>query len=54
LYQFENLAIVAIKSDIVTFIHVKSINVTSGRLQFEKKEKIRQMALSCRKIKNKS
>ena len=27
---FENSAIVAIKSDIVTFIHVKSIKVTSG------------------------
>ena len=30
LYHFENPAIVAIKSDIVTFIHVKSIKVTSG------------------------
>ena len=27
---FENFAVVAIKSDIVTFIHVKSIKVTSG------------------------
>ena len=30
LYHFENPAIVAIKSDIFTFIHVKSIKVTSG------------------------
>ena len=30
LYHFENPAIVAIKSDIVTFIHVKPIKVTSG------------------------
>ena len=30
LYHFEKPAIVAIKSDIVTFIHVKLINVKSG------------------------
>jgi hypothetical protein len=30
LYNFENLAIVAVKSDIVNFIHGKSIKVTSG------------------------
>jgi hypothetical protein len=30
LYHFENPAIVAMKSGIVTFIHIKSIKVTSG------------------------
>ena len=30
LYPFENPAIVAMKSDIVTFIHIKSIKLTSG------------------------
>ena len=30
LYHFENPVILAIKSDIVTFLHVRSIKVTSG------------------------
>jgi hypothetical protein len=38
--------------DIVTFIHVKSIKVTSG-FNFRIMKKIRQLALSYRKIKNK-
>ena len=53
LYHFENPAIVAIKSDIVTFIHVKSIKVTSG-FNLRRMKKIRQRALTCKKIKNKS
>ena len=52
LYHFENSAILAIKSDIVTFIHVKSIKVTS-RFNLRKVKKFRQVALSYRKIKNK-
>ena len=43
MYHFENPAIVAIKSDIVTFIHVKSashqINKSDIWFQFEKNEK---------------
>ena len=50
---FENSAIVAIKSDIVTFIHVKSLKVTSG-FNLRRMKKIRQRALTCKKIKNKS
>ena len=53
MYHFENLAIVAIKSGIVSFTHVKSIKVTSG-LNLRRMKKIQQMALTCRKIKNKS
>jgi hypothetical protein len=41
------------KSYIVSFIHVKSIKVTSG-FNLLRMKKIRQMALTCRKIKNKS
>ena len=52
LYHFENPAIVAMKSDIVTFIHVKSIKVTSG-FNLRIMKKIRQVALSYRNIKNK-
>ena len=37
---FENCAILAIKSDIVTFFHVKSIKVTSG-LNLRRKKKWR-------------
>jgi hypothetical protein len=51
-YHFENPAIAAMKSDIVTFIHVKSINATSG-FNLRIMKKIRQVALSYRKIKNK-
>jgi hypothetical protein len=52
LYHFEKPAIVAINSDIVTFIHVKTIKVTSG-FSLRIMKKIRQVALSYRKIKNK-
>ena len=52
LYHFEKPAIVAIKSDIVTSIHVKSIKVTSG-FNLRIMKKIRQVALPYRKIKNK-
>ena len=45
---FENSAIVAVKSDILTFIHVKSIKVTTG-FNLRMMKKVRQMALSCRK-----
>ena len=50
---FENSANVAIKSDIVTFIHVRSIKVTSG-FNLRRMKKILQRALTCKKIKNKS
>jgi hypothetical protein len=52
LYHFEKPAIVAIKSDTVTFIHVKSIKVTPG-FTLRMMKKIHQVALSYRKIKNK-
>ena len=52
LYQFGNLVIVALKSDIFTF-YTYQINKGDISLQFEKLKKIRQMALSYRNIKNK-
>ena len=50
---FENSTIVAIKNYIVTFLHVKSIKLTSV-IKLRRMKKIRQMVLTCRKIKNKS
>ena len=50
MYHFENQAIAAMKSDIVIFIHVKSIKVTSG-FNLRIMKKIRQVALSYRKLK---
>ena len=52
LYHFINSAIVAIKSDIVTFYRCL-INAGDIWLQFKKSEKNRQMALRYKKIKNK-
>ena len=52
LYHFEKPAIVATKSYIFIFMHVKPIKVTSG-FNLRVMKKIRQVALSYRKIKNK-
>ena len=52
MYLFKNLAIVAFKSDIVIFIHIKSIKMTSA-FNLRVMKKIRQVALSYRKINNK-
>jgi hypothetical protein len=49
LYHFINSAIVALKSDIVTFYRC-SINTGDIWLQFKKNEKNRQMALQKTKI----
>ena len=52
MYHFEKPAIVATKSYIFIFMHVKPIKVTSG-FNLRVMKKIRQVALSYRKIKNK-
>ena len=52
LYHFEKPAIVATKSYIFIFMHVKPIKVTSG-FNLRVLKKIRQVALSYRKINNK-
>ena len=49
---FENSAIVAIKSDIVTFIHVQSIEVTSGFNLRRKKKSARWLCHAEKSITN--